>query len=212
MIKSKFLRAVLLFAILCTTVFFICFFYLKYKESILIKLGIETKQSVSPPTTNVFGTLLEGSGVGSPISVDKSNEGIKDIINFIKNAGPLQSSQSESGTSPVVWDYKTSFMWGKIVSKDLTKGTLTLRIFTPSDKSFSETEKEVKVNCTSYVSTILTSMNLNIVERNVNILEKARPVLDGIMAFCLDENCNLIGRNCAIIQDLYNPDVYNPSR
>jgi len=63
--------------------------------------------------------------------------------------------------------------------------------------------KEIKVNCTTGVSTLISPMNLEIVETNVNILEKARPGVDGITAFCLDENCDLIGKSCAIILDLY---------
>ena len=196
MIKSKFLKFVLFVAILSTTLFFIFFFYLKYKENRKLK-GPQAPQSV-------FGTLLGGSSSGSSIPTNISNEGIKDIIKFIKDAGAPESTLSGSEAQPNIWDYKTSFMQGFIASKDLDKGTFTLWISSPSDKAFSQTDKEVRVNCTSYISVVVTPMNLNIIERNVKILEKARPGVDGIMAFCLDENCDAIGRNCAIIQDFYN--------
>jgi len=196
MIKSKFLKVVLFLAILSTVLFFIFFFYLKYKEN---------KKSKEPQEPqSVFGTLLGGSSSGSNIPANISNEGIKDLIKFIKDAGAPEATQSGSEVQPIIWDYKTSFMQGFIVSKDLNKGTFTLWISNPSDKTFSETDKEVRVNCTSNISVVITPMNLNIIERNVKILEKARPGVDGIMAFCLDENCDLIGRNCAIIQDFYN--------
>ncbi|MBU0534748.1 hypothetical protein KKC62_01035 [Patescibacteria group bacterium] len=192
MIKPKLLKAVLFLVILSITLFIIFFFFHKYKES--------GKSKGSQGSQSVFGTLLKGSS--APTSI--STEGIEDIVNFIKDAGASGSTQSGSEVQPKVWDYKTSFMQGFIASKDVAKGTFTLWIPSPSDKIFSETDKEVRVNCTPDISVVVTPMNFNIIERDVNILEKAKPAVDGIMAFCLDENCDAIGRNCAIIQDFYN--------
>ena len=113
----------------------------------------------------------------------------------------LNSIVSPNSTYWDTWDYKNDFVQTEITKvytlEDGASDELQVKISRPSDKEFSIT-KRVGVYCPKEKTALLFYKNLKYVDSNINILEQAK-VGDFIYAKCLDENCDDIGLECALV-------------
>lgn len=167
-------------------------------------ISFNTKKTVSsvvsPSSPSPFGNLVYGNSVD--MSQLRNDSGVKDIVNFIENVGKTSGSQGES----TPWNYKSSYFTAYIVGVDRNNGIMRLWIYLPDNMTFSKVITEVKVNCTTYNTSLLYAKGMQILNPHVDIFKYSEAGSDGLMAYCLDESCSLIGRSCAILKGLYNLD------
>lgn len=127
-----------------------------------------------------------------------ATSGMDNIKQYISSIGPSSDPSME-----VTWNYSNSRIFAYIIDKDLTRGTLKLWVYIPENEAFSKKEIDVRINCTSKDSAVVTPSNMDIVKTDISVLEEAVPLEDGITTYCLDGSCTLIGKSCAILQNLY---------
>ncbi|MFZ2664230.1 MAG: hypothetical protein WAX66_02620 [Patescibacteria group bacterium] len=95
------------------------------------------------------------------------------------------------------WDRNTYYIQSYILEIDAFLKTAYLNISFPSDKPFSNTWKRVKLNCDESNSAMVSSNNFDLINSSIDIFKMAREK-DALFTYCLDENCDVVGRSCIL--------------
>lgn len=198
MIKSKVLRMILFLGILFTAIFFIFFFYFKYRESVLIKLGIETKQSSSSASTSVFGSLPEGTNSGptnnpynmAPEVVEKFKDDPAGLYFFRIGWGVDKVSASDS------WDFTKSAFVAEIIDYNKDTKELKLKITLPTLMPYFGQVVTTIAKCDSEKSYVEKDNTVaNPIEDLTGYFAPGSVLFTGQ---CADEKCSEVGSFCKV--------------
>lgn len=96
------------------------------------------------------------------------------------------------------WNRETYYVRAYILEVNSFLNTIAINIAYPSDKEFSNIWKEVKLDCEENNSAMVSSMNFELINSSINIFREAK-VNDALFAYCLDEDCNLLGKSCILV-------------
>ncbi|MBU2573480.1 MAG: hypothetical protein KKH28_05330 [Elusimicrobia bacterium] len=126
----------------------------------------------------------------------ETTQGAKEFLRFMNTSG-----YEKEGISAVWqnWDWQETMIFADIVSVASESGGLEININLPDNQLFSGRNKTVEVQCTSDQTERFYYKDLLYLGGNVNIFKYAHAG-DHFYAYCLDADCNSLGRACIIIE------------
>lgn len=82
---------------------------------------------------------------------------------------------------------------------EVKENSLVLSIIYPEDKSFTGIWKTVSAECTRENSVLVSSENFELVATNIDIFFESKEG-DGFFTYCLDNNCDTVGKSCVVVR------------
>jgi hypothetical protein len=95
------------------------------------------------------------------------------------------------------WNMEEYYIHSYIV--EVIDNSLVLNIVYPEGKTFSNMRKKVSTECTRKNSVLASSENFDLLNTNIDIFFEAK-VGDGFFAYCLDVECNVVGKSCVLVK------------
>jgi hypothetical protein len=113
---------------------------------------------------------------------------------FLKDSLALNERERQ-GLEPLPWQWDTVKFYAGIASKDTQNKKLGIYFYYPKDPN---NIRQVSVNCPVETSAKFYAKDLGFLGSNIDVFEEAKKN-DFISAFCLNEACTEIGRECVLV-------------
>ncbi len=84
-----------------------------------------------------------------------------------------------------------------ITGVDKSSSKLNLEINLPNQDSFESQKTISSIRCEPDKTYVISSTNLALIQNGANLIESAQ-VGDFLWAYCLDENCSAVGKECVL--------------
>lgn len=97
------------------------------------------------------------------------------------------------------WDRESFYVGSYAYEYSKENNTLDLVTFLPTGKDFSNVYRKVRLDCRDNKANYVSNINFDILDFGVNMFEVINHG-DVFFAYCLDEDCNIMGRSCILIQ------------
>lgn len=169
-------RKILIFAFLCALI------------SAGVLVGLYLVKRPDSPT--------DGEQVPEASPKVETTQGAEEFLRFMNTSG------YEKEGVPAVWqnwDWQKTMIFADIVSVASESSELEININLPNNQLFNGENKTVKVQCTLDQTERFYYKDLIYLGGNVNIFKYAHAG-DHFYAYCLDADCNSLGRACIIIE------------
>ena len=148
------------------------------------------KQKTSITTeTSVFEDIAKKD---TSSVVTENISAAEDFETYIENDFRILDSES--------WDWKKTYILAYINEKNVSERTLKITISFPVNFPGGN-EKYVEVFCNKDNTASFTSVTFNKISDKVDFFNEVVPT-GMIAAYCLDSECNSIGKSCIIIKDV----------
>jgi len=95
--------------------------------------------------------------------------------------------------------FANNSFFADILGVNKSGNKLSLGINLPSEKSFDTKKTTSLVQCGPDKTNVISSTNLALLKEKVNLIKNAQ-VGDFLWAYCLNDSCSIIGRECVLVK------------